>query len=100
MHINAVESESSLRTLDNCGSMSSSWGIDDSVQTAQMHMLIALDKELFFNQKVSIFFLFLNENICCGYSLEAPCRGASNEYPQHMFSSKNKKTIYQIHTLI
>ena len=29
------------------------------------------DKALFFNQKV-IFFLFLYENICCGYSLEAP----------------------------
>ena len=40
-----------------------------------------------------IFFLFLDENICCGYSLEAPRRGASNEYPQHMFSSRNKKDI-------
>ena len=27
-----------------------------------------------------IFFLSLNKNICCGYSLEAPRRGASNEY--------------------
>ena len=26
------------------------------------------------------FFLFLHENICCSYSLEAPHRGASNEY--------------------
>ena len=40
-----------------------------------------------------IFFLFLDENICCGYSLEAPRRGASNEYPEHMFSLKNKKHI-------
>ena len=40
-----------------------------------------------------IFFLFLNENICCGYSLEAPRRGASNEYPQHMFLLRNKKDI-------
>ena len=31
------------------------------------------------------FFLFLHKNICYGYSLEAPCRGASNEYTQHMF---------------
>ena len=38
-----------------------------------------------------ISFLFLDENICCGYSLEAPHRGASNEYPQHMFLSRNKK---------
>ena len=27
------------------------------------------------------------------YSLEAPHRGASNEYPQHMFSWRNKKDI-------
>ena len=30
-------------------------------------------------------------NIDCGYSLEPPRRGCSNEYPQSMFSSKNKK---------
>ena len=40
-----------------------------------------------------IFFLFLNEDICCGYSLEAPHWGASNEYPQHMFLLRNKKAI-------
>ena len=40
-----------------------------------------------------IFSLFLSENICCGYSLEAPHRGASNEYPQHMFLCRNKKNI-------
>ena len=40
-----------------------------------------------------IVFLFLHENICCGYSLEAPRRGASNEYPQHMFLLRNKKDI-------
>ena len=47
-----------------------------------------------------ISFLFLNENICCGYSLEAPRRGATNEYPQHMFSSRNKKHIMWILPLI
>ena len=40
-----------------------------------------------------IFFLFLKENICCGYLLEAPRRGTSNEYPQHMFLFRNKKDI-------
>ena len=25
-------------------------------------------------------------NICCGYSLELPHRGNSNDYPQHVFS--------------
>ena len=36
-------------------------------------------------------FLVLNKNICCGYSSEAPPRGASDEYPQHMFLLRNKK---------
>ena len=40
-----------------------------------------------------IFSLFLDVNICCGYSLEAPHWGASNEYPQHMFLLRNKKDI-------
>ena len=30
-----------------------------------------------------IFFLFLKENICCGYSLEAPHQSASNELEKH-----------------
>ena len=46
---------------------------------------IAPDRVLFSNLEVLIFFLFLYKNICYGYSLEAPHRGASNEYPQHMF---------------
>ena len=37
-------------------------------------------------------FLF-HENICCGYSLEAPRWGASNEYPKQMFPWRNKKNI-------
>ena len=32
-----------------------------------------------------IFFLFLLKNIDCGYSLEPPQRGGSNENPQSMF---------------
>ena len=27
----------------------------------------------------------IHKNICCGYSLESPRRGDSNEYPQHTF---------------
>ena len=54
---------------------------------------IALVKDTFFNPKVLIFFLFLHENIYCGYSLEAPYQGASNEYPQHMFSGRLTKAL-------
>ena len=32
-----------------------------------------------------------DQNIYCGYSLEPPRRGGSNEYPQSMFLSRNKK---------
>ena len=34
---------------------------------------------------VCLFFLFLLQNIDCGYSLEPPRRGGSNVYPQSMF---------------
>ena len=32
-----------------------------------------------------------DQNLDCGYSLEPPRRGGSNEYPQSMFLSRNKK---------
>ena len=35
--------------------------------------------------EVYLFFLFLLQNIDCGYSLEPPRRGGSNVYPQSMF---------------
>ena len=41
--------------------------------------------------KFLIFFLIFAQNIDCGYTLEPPRRGGSNEYPQSMFWSKNKK---------
>ena len=34
---------------------------------------------------VYIIFLISAQNIDCGYSLEPPLRGGSNEYPQSMF---------------
>ena len=43
------------------------------------------------NYKLLIFFLIFAQNIYCGYTLEPPRRGGSNEYPQYMFWSKNKK---------
>ena len=38
-----------------------------------------------------MFFLFLLKSIDCGYSLEPPRRGGSNEYQQSMVLSRNKK---------
>ena len=34
------------------------------------------------------------QNIDCGYSLEPPRRGGSNEYPQSMFWSEIRKIMY------
>ena len=44
-----------------------------------------------FQIKIQIFFLISAQNIDCGYLLEPPHRGGSNEYPQSMFLSRNKK---------
>ena len=44
-----------------------------------------------FQIKNSDIFHISVQNIDCGYSLELPWRGGSNEYPQSMFSSRNKK---------
>ena len=36
-------------------------------------------------------FSFSDQNIDCGYPFEPPWQGGSNEYPQSMFLSRNKK---------
>ena len=58
-------------------------------------------KEIFLALKIENFqlknfdiFLIFAQNIDCGYTLEPPCQGGSNEYPQYMFWSKNKKNSY------
>ena len=58
----------------------------------------------FYNQKTENFqikksdiFHISAQNIDCGYSLEPPRRGGSNEYPQSMFLSRNKKNnVYPV----
>ena len=51
----------------------------------------------FYHQKMKIFRLknsdifHIAQNIDCEYSLEPPRRGGSNELPQSMFLSRNKK---------
>ena len=57
--------------------------------------------EIFLALKIEIFqlnnfdsFLIFAQNIDCGYTLEPPRRGGSNEYTQSVFWSKNKKNRY------
>ena len=44
-----------------------------------------------FQIKTSDIFHIPAQNIDCWYSLEPPRWGGSNEYPQYMFLSRNKK---------
>ena len=44
-----------------------------------------------FRLKNSDMFHISAQNIDCGYSLEPPRRGGSNEYPQYIFLSRNEK---------
>ena len=46
-----------------------------------------------FQVKNSIFHISA-QNIDCGYSLEPPRRGSSNEYPQSMFLAEIRKIMY------
>ena len=48
----------------------------------------------FFQPKSADICLIPPLNIYCGYLLEVPQLGASNEYPQQMFSWRNKKKYY------
>ena len=47
-----------------------------------------------FQYKMFAIFLIFAQNIDCGYTLEPPRRGSSNEYAQSMFWSKNNTNRY------
>ena len=62
-----------------------------SIAHAIKRDVLALKIVIYQLKKFDIFLTFA-QNIDCGYSLEPPRRqGGSNEYPQSMFCSKNKK---------
>ena len=50
---------------------------------------LALKIENFQRKNVDIFLIFA-QNIDCGYTLEPPRRGGSNEYPQFLFRREKK----------
>ena len=45
-------------------------------------------------KKNSDIFHISAQNVDCGYSLEPPRRGGSNEYPQSMFLAEIRKIMY------
>ena len=60
----------------------------------QIYRHFHLQKLKIFRYKNSDIFHMSAQNIDCGYSLEPPWWGGSNEYPQSMFLIRNKKIIY------
>ena len=57
----------------------------------QIHRKFHLKKTETFQTKNYDFLYSSAQNIDCGYSLEPSRWGGSNEYPQSMFLSRNKK---------
>ena len=57
----------------------------------QIHRKFHLPKTENFQVKTSDIFRISAQNIDCGYSLEPPRRGGSNEYHNLCFLSRNKK---------
>ena len=103
LRFHAVWSESSLDTFwDGQGYKGPSADNEESNhnQTVRIRRVICITRTCLYNVDplephfyivklgftgVYIIFLFLLKNIDCGYSLEPPRRGGSNEYPQSMF---------------
>ena len=57
----------------------------------QIYRKLHLKKLKKFRKETLVLFYISAQNIDCRYSLEPPRRGGSNEYPQSMFLSRNKK---------
>ena len=57
----------------------------------QIYWKMSPPKTEFFSDKKSDIFHISAQNIDCGYLLEPPRRGGSNEYPQSVFFSQNEK---------
>ena len=55
-------------------------------------------KNDYFQMKNCDVFLIFAQNIDCVCMLEPPQRGGSNEYPQSMFQSNNKKQYIPLQT--
>ena len=52
------------------------------------------ENDIFQVKNHNIFVFFFLQTFIKGTLLETPHRGDSNEYPQSMFYSKNKKNVY------
>ena len=69
------------------------WEIKRTITKTRLFKYIGnfTSKNWKFSDKKSDIFHISAQNIDYGYSLEPPCWGGSNEYPQSMLLSRNKK---------
>ena len=84
------------------------WPWLERIGNSEIYMFVYLKDRHYEYRPIQIYWKFYNpkrklfrkncdifhipaQNIDCGYSLEPPHRGGSNEYPQSMFLSRNKK---------
>ena len=63
-------------------------------ENTPMYFTDFLSYRNFLEEIYTYIFLIFAQNIDCGYTLEPPRCGRSNEYPQSMFWGKNKKIRY------
>ena len=70
------------------------WFLHYENMSVQYSAISNSGKNDFFLYDFFYIFLILAQNIDCGYTLEPPQQGGSNEYPQSMFWSTNKKNMY------
>ena len=92
LHVHKAKSHISLRMRAKCSEPPL---VDSLWKHAYSTILKILPpKNENFQIKNSDIFHISAQNIDCGYSLEPPRRGGSNEYPQSMFWAKIWKIMY------
>ena len=67
------------------------WWLHYENTPIQIYRKFNLQNWKFSDKKNSDSFIISAQNKDCGYSLEPPRRGGSNEYPQSMFLSRDKE---------
>ena len=70
---------------------------DDPAHSNILKVIPSWEYDITKRKRFDIFLIFA-QNIDCGHTLEPPRRGGSNEYPQSMFWSKNKKIGFPLQT--
>ena len=83
----------SLALMEDCVTVKTDQNLDIVNMLKDAFQRCLLGQPNYIAQDNYVYFFISSQKTCCGYLLEVPRRGASNEYPQHVFSWRNKKNI-------